>query len=110
MARGRKKVSTDSLDAKIEHQKAVMEKAKLKYEAEKEALAELIKLRNELTYKNYLSGPSDDRDTKEEKCVWEFGTTIQGHDIYIKIKHLEEENILLLSFHEAEKPFVFRYS
>ena len=48
MARGRKKVSTDSLDAKIEHQKAVMEKAKLKYEAEKEALAKLIKLRNEL--------------------------------------------------------------
>ena len=44
MARGRKKVSTDSLDAKIEHQKAVMEKAKLKYEAEKEALADLIKL------------------------------------------------------------------
>ena len=31
MARGRRKVSTDSLDAKIEHQKAVMEKAKLKY-------------------------------------------------------------------------------
>ena len=27
MARGRKKVSTDSLDAKIEHQKAVMEKS-----------------------------------------------------------------------------------
>ena len=48
MARGRKKVSTDSLDAKIEQQKSIMEKAKLKYEAEKEALAELIKLRNEL--------------------------------------------------------------
>lgn len=48
MARGRKKVSIDSLDTKIEQQKAVMEKAKMKYEAEKEALAELIKLRNEL--------------------------------------------------------------
>jgi hypothetical protein len=48
MARGRRKVSIDSLDVKIEQQKAVMEKAKLKYEAEKEALAELIKLRNEL--------------------------------------------------------------
>ena len=33
MARGRKKVSTSSLDAKIEQQKAVMEKAKLRYEA-----------------------------------------------------------------------------
>ncbi len=48
MARGRKKVSTGTLDAKIEQQKAVMEKAKLKYEAEKGALAELIKLRNEM--------------------------------------------------------------
>ena len=48
MARGRKKVSTSSLDAKIEQQKAVMEKAKRRYEAEKEALAELIKLRNEM--------------------------------------------------------------
>lgn len=48
MARGRKKVSTGTLDEKIEQQKAVLEKAKAKYEAEKEALAELIKLRNEM--------------------------------------------------------------
>ena len=48
MARGRKKVSTGTLDARIEQQKAVMEKAKLRYETEKEALADLIKLRNEM--------------------------------------------------------------
>ena len=48
MARGRRKVNTDTLDAKIEQQKAALEKAKAKYEAEKEALAELIKLRNEM--------------------------------------------------------------
>lgn len=48
MARGRRKVNTDTMDAKIEQQKAVLEKAKAKYEAEKEALAELIKLRNEM--------------------------------------------------------------
>lgn len=48
MARGRKKVSTGTLDEKIEQQKAVLEKSKAKYEAEKEALAELIKLRNEM--------------------------------------------------------------
>ena len=47
MARGRRKVNTDTLDAKIEQQKAALEKAKAKYEAEKETLAELIKLRNE---------------------------------------------------------------
>lgn len=48
MARGRRKVNTDTLDAKIEQQKAALEKAKAKYEAEKETLAELIKLRNEI--------------------------------------------------------------
>ena len=48
MARGRRRVNTDTLDAKIEQQKAVLEKAKAKYEAEKETLAELIKLRNEM--------------------------------------------------------------
>lgn len=48
MARGRKKVSTESLDMKIEQQKEVLEKAKARYEAEKETLAELVKLRNEM--------------------------------------------------------------
>ena len=48
MARGRRKVNTDTLDVKIEQQKSSLEKAKAKYEAEKEALAELIKLRNEM--------------------------------------------------------------
>ncbi len=48
MARGRRKVNTDTLDAKIEQQKAVLEKAKAKYETEKETLAELIKLRDEM--------------------------------------------------------------
>ena len=48
MARGRRKVNTDTLDAKIEQQKAALEKAKAKYEAEKETLTELIKLRNEM--------------------------------------------------------------
>jgi len=48
MARGRRRVNTDTLDAKIEQQKTVLEKAKAKYEAEKETLAELIKLRNEM--------------------------------------------------------------
>ena len=41
MARGRRKVNTGTLDAKIEQQKAALEKAKAKYEAEKETLAAL---------------------------------------------------------------------
>ena len=48
MARGKRKVTTEALDKKINEQKAVLEKAKIKYEAEKETLADLIKLRNEM--------------------------------------------------------------
>ena len=48
MARGRRRADTDTLDAKIEQQKVALERAKAKYEAEKETLAELIKLRNEM--------------------------------------------------------------
>ncbi|MCI1726137.1 MAG: hypothetical protein LKM35_00380 [Lachnospiraceae bacterium] len=48
MARGKRKVSTEVMDAKIEQQKAALEKAKMKYDAEKEELAHLIKLRNEM--------------------------------------------------------------
>ncbi len=72
-------------------------------------LAGCIAYINELTYRNYLSGPLDDRDTHDEKCVWEFGTVINDLDVYIKIKHVEEDGLLLLSFHESEKPFVFYY-
>ena len=42
------RVSADKLDAKIEQQKEALEKAKARYEAEKDALAELVKMRNEL--------------------------------------------------------------
>ena len=54
MARGRRKVNTDTLDTKIEQQKAALEKAKAKYEAEKETLADLIKLRNEMRKKELM--------------------------------------------------------
>ncbi len=48
MPRGRLKVTTTSLDDKIEQQKKVLEKAKVKYEKEKETMAQLVKLRNEM--------------------------------------------------------------
>ncbi|MDD6448666.1 hypothetical protein ACKX2L_10360 [Lachnospiraceae bacterium YH-ros2228] len=48
MARGKRKVSTEAMDAKIEQQKSALENAKAKYEAEKDELAHLIKLRNEI--------------------------------------------------------------
>lgn len=48
MARGKRKMTAEVIEKKIDEQKAVLEKAKIKYEAEKETLAGLIKLRNEM--------------------------------------------------------------
>lgn len=48
MARGKRKMTAKVIEKKIDEQKAVLEKAKIKYEAEKDTLADLIKLRNEM--------------------------------------------------------------
>ena len=66
MARGRRKVSTESLDMKIEQQKEVLEKAKVKYEAEKEELTRLIKLRNEMRKEELMEAVIKSNRTYEE--------------------------------------------
>lgn len=66
MARGRRKVTTESLDMKIEQQKEVLEKAKEKYEAEKEELAKLIKLRNEMRKEELMEAVIKSDRTYEE--------------------------------------------
>lgn len=66
MARGRKKVSTESLDMKIEQQKEVLEKAKVKYEAEIEALAVLEKLRNEMRKEELMEAVIKSEHSYEE--------------------------------------------
>lgn len=48
MARGKRKMTAKVIEKKIDEQKTVLEKAKIKYEAEKDTLADLIKLRNEM--------------------------------------------------------------
>ena len=66
MARGRRKVSTESLDVKIEQQKEVLEKAKVKYEAEKEEMTRLIKLRNEMRKEELMEAVIKSNRTYEE--------------------------------------------
>ena len=66
MARGRRKVTTESLDMKIEQQKEVLEKAKVKYEAEKEELSKLIKLRNEMRKEELMEAVIKSDRTYEE--------------------------------------------
>lgn len=60
------RVSTDKLDAKIEQQKEALEKAKTRYEAEKEALAELVKMRNELRKEELMNAVINSDKSYEE--------------------------------------------
>ena len=78
MARGRRKVNTDTLDAKIEQQKAVLEKAKAKYETEKETLAELIKLRNEMRKEELMEAVIKSEHTYAE--IMAFIKSTESHE------------------------------
>ena len=60
------RVSTDKLDAKIEQQKEALEKAKARYEAENEALAELVKMRNELRKEELMNAVINSDKSYEE--------------------------------------------
>ena len=60
------RMSTDKLDAKIEQQKEALEKAKARYEAEKEALAELVKMRNELRKEELMNAVINSDKSDEE--------------------------------------------
>ena len=79
MARGRKrKISTKTLDEKIELQKNVLEKAKVKYEAEKESLAELIKLRNEMRKEEIMEAVMKSKHTYAEIMAYIKGESEEG--------------------------------
>ena len=81
MARGRKrKISTKTLDEKIELQKNVLEKAKVKYEAEKESLAELIKLRNEMRKEEIMGAFIKSKHTYAEIMAYIKGESEEGDE------------------------------
>ena len=60
------RVSTDKLEANIEQQKEALEKAKARYEADKEALAELVKMRNELRKEELMNAVINSDKSYEE--------------------------------------------
>ncbi len=74
MARGKRKVSTASLDLKIEQQKEVLAKAKAKYETEKAALAELEKLRNEMRKQELMEAVIKSEHSYDEILAFIKGT------------------------------------
>lgn len=72
MARGRK-MSMESIEEKIKKQKLQLEKSKDRYEADKEKLAGLIKLRNELQSNGIVEALA-----KSDKTYEQIITFIQG--------------------------------
>ena len=76
MARGKRKMTAEVIEKKIDEQKAVLEKAKLKYEAEKETLADLIKLRNEMQKEELIEAV-----LKSEHSYAEIMAFIKGEEL-----------------------------
>ena len=71
------RVTSDKLDIKIELQKEALEKAKAKYEAEKETLAELIKMRNELRKEELMDAVINSDKSYEEILAFVKGKEVE---------------------------------
>lgn len=71
------RVSADKLDVRIEQQKEALEKVKARYEAEKDALAELIKMRNELRKEELMNAVIDSDKSYEEILAFARGEVVE---------------------------------
>ena len=62
-----------------------------------------------LTYQDYYRGPIPDKDRKGEE-FWEFGKTIRGEEILIKLKTKSEYGVAIcFSFHRPEETIEYPY-
>lgn len=61
-----------------------------------------------LTIENYYAGPKPDTFNPNRPDYFEFGMSVKGIDVYIKIsKGLENKPADCMSFHEAEFPMKY---
>lgn len=66
---------------------------------------------------DYVDGPcADDKHISDRNDVWIFGKTLRcsGQDVetYIKVTHSKAENgigCLCISFHESERPLIYKF-
>ena len=70
---------------------------------------DIFEILTALTPQNYYRGSTTDYDTNETDSFWEFGITLEGKEIYIKLK-LMTDYVKDISFHfvEKEKNFPFK--
>lgn len=71
------RVNADKLDVKIEQQKESLEKAKTRYEAEKDTLAELVKMRNELRKEELMNAVINSDKSYEEILAFVRGEVVE---------------------------------
>jgi len=63
-----------------------------------------------LSVEDYHSGPDPDHDA--QGYVWTFGSSIRGHEVYIKLKLAEwngEDKPKCLSFHRAKQALKYPF-
>ena len=71
-------------------------------QAKKEILA--------LTYEDYYRGPIQDTDPKKGGEYWEFGKTICGQEIFIKLKTISKHSVAVcFSFHIPDETIEYPY-
>ena len=63
----------------------------------------------DLEVEDYFCGPSDDWNSDDRNCIWEFGKYLpdEKQTIYIKLKLTDD--ILAISFHFQEKEIVYPF-
>ncbi len=62
-----------------------------------------------LTYEDYYRGPIPDKDREGEE-FWEFGKTICGEQVFIKLKTVSEYGVAIcFSFHIPSKTIEYPY-
>jgi len=63
-----------------------------------------------LTYEDYYRGPIPDTDPRKRGEYWEFGKTIRGEEIFIKLKTNSGYKVAIcFSFHIPNKPIEYPY-
>ena len=61
-----------------------------------------------LTHANYYTGPNKDTYDTSKPDYYEFGLTIKGIEVYIKISlGLENKQVDCMSFHKAERSITY---
>jgi len=62
-----------------------------------------------LTYEDYYRGPIPDKDREGEE-FWEFGKTISGEEIFIKLKTNSKHRVAIcFSFHKPKETIEYPY-